>query len=47
METMQTTIRLGAELKEKLQHKADRLGYPLKNLIIFILRHHLQNIFQE
>lgn len=33
----QTTIRLPAELKEKLQQEADRRGYTVTDLIIFIL----------
>ncbi len=37
METMQTTIRLGAELKEKLQREADRLGISFNGLIISYL----------
>lgn len=32
----QTTIRLPAELKEQLQQEADKRGYPVKDLIIFI-----------
>ena len=33
----QTTIRLPAELKEKLQQEAERKGYSITELIIFIL----------
>lgn len=33
----QTTIRLPAELKEKLQQEADRKGYTVRDLIVFIL----------
>lgn len=40
MEREQTTIRLPAELKEKLQQEADSRGYPLKDLIMFILHIH-------
>lgn len=44
MEREQTTIRLPAELKDKLQQEADRLGYTLKDMIMFILRDYFQNI---
>ena len=37
MEQVQTTIRLPAELKKKLEQEADRRGYTLKDLILFIL----------
>lgn len=33
----QTTIRLPAELKEPLQQEADRKGYTVRDLIVFIL----------
>ena len=33
----QTTIRLPAELKERIQQEADCRGYPTKDLIMFIL----------
>lgn len=33
----QTTIRLPAELKERVQQEAERRGYPTKDLIMFIL----------
>lgn len=33
----QTTIRLPAELKEQLQQEADRKGYTVRDLIVFIL----------
>ena len=36
----QTTIRLPAELKEKLQRQAERMGYTITELIIFILWEH-------
>ena len=34
MERDQTTIRLPAELKEKLQQEADRLGISFNGLVI-------------
>ena len=37
MERIQTTIRLPAELKKKLEQEADKRGYTLKDLILFIL----------
>lgn len=37
MEREQTTIRLPAELKEKIQQEADRRGITLHDLIVFIL----------
>ena len=33
----QTTIRLPRELKEQLQREADRRGYTITDLILFIL----------
>lgn len=42
MERGQTTIRLPAELREKLQREADRSGYTVKDLIVFILRDYFQ-----
>lgn len=42
----QTTLRLPAELKEKLQEEAARKGCPLKDLIIIILEDYLQTISQ-
>lgn len=47
MEREQTTIRLPVELKEKLQQEADRRGYTVKDLIMFILWNHFENIVQE
>lgn len=49
MATVQTTIRLPAELREQLQRKADSRGYTLKDLTVFILRDHLahRTIHQE
>ena len=37
MDREQTTIRLSAELKEKLQQEADRQGISIRDLIVFIL----------
>ncbi len=37
MEREQTTIRLPVELKEQLQQEADRRGYTVRDLIVFIL----------
>ena len=37
MDREQTTIRLPAELKEQLQREADRRGFTLHDLIVFIL----------
>lgn len=47
MERKQTTIRLPNELKEKLQQEADRKGYTIKDLVMFILWRYLENIVQE
>ncbi len=47
IERTQTTIRLPAELKERLAEEADRLGVTLKDLIVFILCGCFQNTFQE
>lgn len=33
----QTTIRLPAELKERIQRAADERGYTVRDLIVFIL----------
>lgn len=43
MEREQTTIRLPAELKEKLQQEAEKLGYTLKDLVMFILNNYFQS----
>lgn len=37
MEREQTTIRLPAELKDKLQQEADKMGYTITDLVLFIL----------
>ena len=37
MNREQTTIRLPAELLEALREEADRRGYSLKDLILFLL----------
>lgn len=37
MEREQTTIRLPAELKERIQRTADERGYTVRDLIVFIL----------
>ena len=42
----QTTLRLPVELKEKLQQEAERRGYTITDLIIFILWEHFQNTVQ-
>lgn len=42
MEREQTTIRLPAEFKEKLQQEADEKGYTVKDLIVFILWDYFQ-----
>lgn len=47
MEREQTTIRLPAELKAKLQQEADKIGVTTKDLIIFILVDYLQKTSQE
>lgn len=40
MEREQTTIRLPAELMEKLRQEAEARGYPVKDLIMFIFHFH-------
>lgn len=37
----QTTIRLPAELMEQLRREADRRGYSIRDLVVFILRAHV------
>lgn len=37
MEREQITIRLPADLREKLQQEANKMGYTVTDLIIFIL----------
>ena len=37
MDMIQTTIRLPAELKEKLQQEADRLGMSFNGYVISLL----------
>lgn len=39
----QTTIRLPAELKEKLQQEADKLGVSFNELVIKLVRIGLEN----
>ena len=43
MEREQTTIRLPSELKEQLQREADERGYPMKDLLMFILWAHVRS----
>jgi predicted HicB family RNase H-like nuclease len=38
MEREQTTIRLPADLKERLQREADRRGFSFNGLVIELLR---------
>lgn len=40
MEREQTTIRLPADLKDEIQREADKRGYTLRDLIVFILWDH-------
>lgn len=47
MEKEQTTIRLPVKLKSEIQQEADRRGYTIKDLIMFILWEYLGNIAQE
>lgn len=47
MEQEQTTIRLSDELLDELKQEAERKGYTVKDLIIFILHEHFGNIVQE
>lgn len=47
MKREQTTVRLPSKLKEILQREALAKGYTLKDLLIFILYQHFQNIEQE
>lgn len=41
------TIRVPAELKEKLKQEADSNGYPMKDLINFILWNYLKSTVRE
>lgn len=43
MEREQTTIRLPAELKDRLQQEADKLGISFNGLILNIIRKYLVN----
>ena len=47
MEREQTTIRLPAELKKRLQQEAERKGQTVKDIVLFILYSYLQNNSQE
>lgn len=47
MEREQITIRLPAELKERLQQEAKRKGQTMKDVILFILYSYFRNSFQE
>ncbi len=47
MEREQTTIRIPADLKEKLQKEAEKKGYTTKDLIVFILWEYFQTIFPK
>lgn len=44
MNRVATTIRLPAELKEKLGKEAKRRGYTINDLIIFILTDYLKTV---
>lgn len=41
------TIRVPAELKEKLKQEADSKGHPMKDLINFILWNYLKSTVRE
>lgn len=43
MERKQITIRLPVELKEQLQQEADRKGYTVRDLIVFILQDYVHS----
>ncbi len=47
MEREQTTLRLPPELLEQLRQQAQKDGYTVNDLIMFILREHFQNTSQE
>lgn len=47
MQREQTTIRLPAELKERLQREAEERGYTMTDLILFILWGMPESIAQE
>mgnify|MGYP001624574759 CR=1 FL=1 len=42
MEREQTTLRLPAELLEQLKQEAERKGYTVKDLTVFILWEYFQ-----
>ncbi len=46
-EREQTTIRLPAELKKKLEQKAHENGMTTKGIILFILFDYFENKIQE
>ena len=47
MDREQTTLRLPAELLERLRRQAQERGYTVNDLIMFILRDYLRSISQE
>ena len=47
MERIQTTIRLPAELKKKLEQEADRRGDSFNGLIIQLLEKQMEYIIQN
>lgn len=47
MKREQITIRLPIELRQKVQQEAERKGYTVKDLIIFIVHQYFQNIEQQ
>lgn len=44
MEREQTTIRLPVELKQEIQKEAERKGFTLRDLIVFILWKHVAHL---
>lgn len=44
MDREQTTIRLPAELKEKLQQEADKRGITMRDMVLIILNLYFENI---
>jgi predicted HicB family RNase H-like nuclease len=44
MEIVQTTIRLPAEIKEKIQQEADKRGYSLNMMMIIVLQKGLESL---
>lgn len=43
MKREQTTIRMPAELKEKLQQEADRMGISFNQLVLIVIKDYINH----